>query len=421
MEPEVFFAILLSSVGIIVWILKAVEQRHMRDKFKELLNESYSKYGLHKLENLIREGWRPKKGLEKAYYLMGLGKWETLAKMGSVALDPLILATYSEDKKKQSNAIKALGELGDARAIGRLMDFVSLGDYDLRKESTESLVKIGSPAVAPLIDRLRYEGHEAHVWELVRERAAWALGEIGDIRATESLIETLRDKYVDVVNESVRALGKIGWKPQNDIDKLSYLLLKKEFESIDFSDISTVELIINAFEDKGTWIRERAAEAIMNYWKPNIKHEWAVDRLIHVLQNNTTSIRVKEAALWALGEIRSNKPVSALITCIENHEGDRVVGLAAAEALGKIKDEKAIWYLVSKIDAYRKRYSEEGPFEITGNYYPIIDIIIKIGEPAVEPLNHFLRDTNNTKKWLYAEKALRIITGLEERPYFLLF
>lgn len=45
---------------------------------------------------------------------------------------------------------------------------------------------------------------------LYRERAAEILGEIGDVRAVEPLIEALKDWYDKAQEEAVRALRKIG-------------------------------------------------------------------------------------------------------------------------------------------------------------------------------------------------------------------
>jgi len=46
----------------------------------------------------------------------------------------------------------------------------------------------------------------------VGRKAAWALGEIGDKRAVNPIIEALKDSDGDVRNEAKTALEKLGWQ-----------------------------------------------------------------------------------------------------------------------------------------------------------------------------------------------------------------
>jgi HEAT repeat protein len=46
----------------------------------------------------------------------------------------------------------------------------------------------------------------------VRERAAWALGEIGDAQAVERLLALTRDKDWEVRGRAAEALWQIVWK-----------------------------------------------------------------------------------------------------------------------------------------------------------------------------------------------------------------
>ena len=103
-------------------------------------------------------------------------------------------------------------------------------DWDIRKNATKSLVKIGKPSVEMLIKALKGEK-----WR-VRWHAAETLGEIRDIQAVEPLIKALTDENKGVRSNSMIALVNIG-EP-------------------------AVEMLINALKDKKCPIRSNAAEAL---------------------------------------------------------------------------------------------------------------------------------------------------------------
>lgn len=104
--------------------------------------------------------------------------------------------------------------------------------------------------------------------ETVRWRAAWALGEIGDARAVEPLIQALKDKGVR--GNAAEALGKI-------------------------KDTKAVEPLIQALKDIGV----EAAEALIN-----IGDERAVDPLIQYLKGADEAYRWRAQRLFeGMGEI----------------------------------------------------------------------------------------------------------------------
>jgi HEAT repeat protein len=93
-----------------------------------------------------------------------------------------------KDSDVRGNAARALGTIGDARAVEPLI-IRALGDSDhgVRWNAAEALGKIGEPTVEPLIRALVDGSND------VRQNAAQALGTIGDARAVEPLIRALGD------------------------------------------------------------------------------------------------------------------------------------------------------------------------------------------------------------------------------------
>jgi len=132
------------------------------------------------------------KNLESQVYFRYLG--EIIATRFGVGdeVSLLISALKDESSVIRRDASKALGEIGDKRAVGPLIQ--ALNDEDL----------------------------------FVRKEAATSLGEIGDERAVEPLIQALNDKDADVRSRSAAALGKIG--DERAIAPLEELLLTEENE-----------------------------------------------------------------------------------------------------------------------------------------------------------------------------------------------
>ncbi|MEX2752606.1 MAG: HEAT repeat domain-containing protein [Candidatus Freyarchaeota archaeon] len=116
----------------------------------------------------------------------------------------------------------------------------------------------------------------------------WALGEIGDERAVEPLIQVLDDFESLVRKRAAEALGKM-------------------------KHIRAVEPLIQALQDEDVKVRVEAAEAL-----GKIKDERAVDPLLRLVQKGlfvgeekeASSLRVK--AVWALGEIGDQRVLEPL-------------------------------------------------------------------------------------------------------------
>jgi len=133
-----------------------------------------------------------------------MGAAEALGEIGDKrAVEPLIQALKA-DSYLQARAAWALGEIGDKRAVKPLIPALQ-GELDTEVTlyATQTLIKIGEPAVKPLIQALKRKDSD------VRARAAEALGEIGDKRAVGPLIQALKaDSYLQA--RAAEALVQIG-------------------------------------------------------------------------------------------------------------------------------------------------------------------------------------------------------------------
>lgn len=178
----------------------------------------------------------------------------------------------------------------------------------------------------------------------VRAKIAAALGEIEDPRAVEALAGGVRDPEVDVRREVVQALGQLESR-------------------------SAVPALIPALRDSDVETRKRAAEALGNLESPD-----AIEALSAATKDADKEVR--QHAVAALGEIGDKKALSVLTAASKDAEvevrreaiqaisqledldtappvlidalrdADREVKKAAAEALGNIEDEAAVPALI---------------------------------------------------------------------------
>lgn len=87
-------------------------------------------------------------------------------------------------------------------SINELINELGDSSRRIRQRVERELVKLGEPAVEPLIEALKNENRRA------RWRAANALGKIKDTRAIKPLIHSFGDDNVYVKVRVAEALGK---------------------------------------------------------------------------------------------------------------------------------------------------------------------------------------------------------------------
>jgi HEAT repeat protein len=240
----------------------------------------------------------------------------------------LIEALMDKNSSVREAAAKALGRMGDPRAVIPLVK--ALGDplngvrdaaavalkklneplgeriYESLKGSSkawEELARLNDPrAIAPLVKALG-----AWDWN-VRANAAWTLRKLGDQRAVEPLINTLGDRSAIVRGAAAWALH-------------------------DFGDRRAVDPMVKALSDTEESVREAAAWTL-----GKLKDPRAVEPLIPALQDWFYTVR--EAAAWALGELGDPRAVIPLIDALGDTHGK--VREAAVWALLKLGDRRAV-------------------------------------------------------------------------------
>jgi diguanylate cyclase (GGDEF)-like protein len=238
-----------------------------------------------------------------------------------------------------------------------------MGLFNLRKPNVAELKTKGQ--IDGLIQVLSYK-KDANI----RSQAAKALGEIGDKKATEALVEALSDSDASVRVEAVEAIGKIGSE-------------------------KSAEAILKALNDEDWEVRGKAAE-----WLGKIGDERAIEPLVVALEDKHIEARLKAAsALLNFGE----KTVEPLIEALNNE--DEEVRAEAASLLGELGNKKAIDSLVESL--------KDESWEVRRK---AAQALKKLGEPAVEPLLDTLEDENETD-WSSRVESFERVKELEKTAH----
>lgn len=201
--------------------------------------------------------------------------------------------------------------------------FKYLGEFVASKYGTGSEVSV-------IISALRNDENSD-----TRADAAEVLGEIGNKRAVEPLIDALRDADCTVQWGAAEALGKIG-------------------------DKKAVEPLITTLKTEDEYLRERAAEAL-----GEIGDARAVEPLIGALNDKDEGVR--SSAAEALGKIGDVRAVEPLINALKDE--DWYARCNVAEALGEIGDKRAIEPLTAALndkDGYVRSSAETALKKIRG-------------------------------------------------------
>ena len=235
-----------------------------------------------------------------------------LGKIGKSAVPDLIEALDHNDNNVRQYAAIALGNIGpDAK------DSISMLIKTIEKErgvATNALVKIGKPAVIPLVKAL-----DSNSWQ-IREGALVALSLIGPIDkdlsnqlhgeyyrtlpiseaniAVPKLIKALEDKNKNIQRDAAATLANIGPGAKAAVPALIKALgyndkIVSKHALIALGRIgpdakSAIPALIYAIEDNEPNIRRYAAYALRNI---NVGAEFAVPSLIKLIKNENTDIR----------------------------------------------------------------------------------------------------------------------------------
>ncbi len=228
------------------------ESNHVRENAAEILGKLGDKRAVVPLFKVLKD----------KVNTVRISAVESLGKIGdNRAVEPLVKLFQDNNSQISAKAAESLGKIGGKKAADHLVTAFMLKDADkqhfLWGSATKALIKIGKPAVGILINAL---GHNN---EVIREKAAYILGEIGDKRAIKPLIDMLEDENKNVQRSTVKSLGKIG-------------------------DKNTVKLLINTFEVESGHVKKSAGEALEELARKFLPKEVVIlwDKALHYNEGN---------------------------------------------------------------------------------------------------------------------------------------
>ena len=203
-------------------------------------------------------------------------------------------------------AAEALGDIGNASIPG-LLQALSQNDWKVRLFAAYGLGEVDEIIEPlPVVDALCRTLSDTH--PNVRDRGAWALGEIEHASAVEPLMKALNDSDMRVRSRAAWALGEI-------------------------ENPAAVPGLLDALSDSDATVRRQVAWALGEIESPA-----AVSGLLQTLTDSDPGVRRQSA--WALGEIEHSSAVDGLIIALR--DDDWQVRKHAAWALGEIEDPTAI-------------------------------------------------------------------------------
>lgn len=234
---------------------------------------------------------------------------DTLGHIGDAAVPGLLQALSHADWRSRKFAAHGLGEaepqIDRAKAVAALGERLTDAHAEVRERSAWALGEIEDAAAVPALTRALRQNSDRGL----RSRAAWAMGEIEDASAVEGLVAVLTDPDVELRKQAAWALGEI-------------------------ESGLAVNGLVRALADAEVVVRKQAAWAL-----GEIEDSAAVPGLVAALAGDA-DVTVRSEAAWALGEIESASAVAGLVSALK--DADWSVRKMAAWALGEIEDASAI-------------------------------------------------------------------------------
>ncbi len=165
-----------------------------------------------------------------------------LASLGSHAVEPILARLDGYEQQGRESALRALGEIGDTRALEPLTSFLFDTNEHLRVVAARSLqgLKV-RPDTATLL--------KAAQDTVVRVEVAKLLEQVGNPESIQGLVQMLQDENSEVRFVAARALRGRNWTPENDAQKLQMLIAEDDWQAVVRFDEMAVEPLLSLHSD----------------------------------------------------------------------------------------------------------------------------------------------------------------------------
>ncbi|MEW5953614.1 MAG: HEAT repeat domain-containing protein [Bacillota bacterium] len=260
---------------------------------------------LHLLKSIVQNGCMFETMSDQSFCQ---GILMSLSKISQPPIVQMLEALQNKDGKIRAGAAWALGKLKAGEAVDLLLLAIKDKEEDVRREAVIALGEISDKrAVMPLIKVLEEEDSA-----YVRSSAATGLGAISDQRSIQPLISILNNEdEVHVLGEIALALGKLG--ATQAIFPLIELFKNEDSNLAEYIKCALVQIgkptvipLIQSLNNNNPLIRRGAAKTL-----GEIGEKSAVLSLIEQLslENDPEILTFVVEALGKLGDLRAVKPI----------------------------------------------------------------------------------------------------------------
>ncbi len=263
------------------------------------------------------------------------------------ALEGIRFALGDRSEQVVQEAVAQVQQAGDAGAVDGLIRVLGRRERSLQAAATQALVRIGAPAVRPLLETFKDRTQRRRVHNQV-------LRIIMDIkgRAVEPLLEALEDENFHVRGYAVALLGKLG--DERVVEPLVRLFL---------TDPRLQETVVNALpplEERGV-VEAPSGDRDVQLPKElgaAFRKLAATPQTLEALRAavESGSGKVRKFALRALFEVEGARAKDALLKVLEDEDVE--VQRLAIRLLGKLHDKSVIEPLLQLVKTGRPQVEE---------------------------------------------------------------
>ncbi|MGI0492995.1 HEAT repeat domain-containing protein [Alkalinema pantanalense CENA528] len=192
----------------------------------------------------------------------------------------------ADSASKLADAVQQLADAAIPETVPHLIKALGYNNPGAALAAIEGLVKIGSPAVEPLLNLLDDYNYGARAW------AIRTLSLIGDPRALTVLQEAaLTDFALSVRRAAARGLGFIHWpslaSAQDEIQK-------------------TIDVLLQVTQDP-EWVVRFAATTALHHLA-TLQPTSQIFEHLHSLTHNDPTLAVRARAQWAIQSLSAPPP-----------------------------------------------------------------------------------------------------------------
>lgn len=328
---------------------------------------------------------------------------KALGRIGNNRAVPALINLLNSDPELVPITTTALAQIGDGRAFEALLDLLGHPECSVRLGAIAALNSLGHPALPDRIYLLLQDADST-----VRESAVKIAGYFAFPACVELLFECTEDQDEKVRRAAIEQL------PYLDDDRVLPTLVKvlSQEESTFVRSAAVHALgelatqadalphLLDALQDQESWVRYQAARSISDIDGAVIATLEAdllmqVSAVLQQLVEQDTSDPVRAAAILAFSQISQEKAIGLLTQLVEQEHGD--VARAAIMALGWIESSDAVAPLLMALNsndaerrldalhAFRERGGEEAGVAL--QWMAAADPEEKVVHAAIESLS----------------------------------